>query len=385
MMLGEYKFSTPSSVHVPPWSSFVDDPILDNQSSPYPVTAGNVNYLSGDGSPSVFSDSGYAALRQFLPSNDVDIDRDGELLDYLGIDEDFPLEAYSCDQFRMYDFKVRRCVRAKSHDWTECPYAHPGEKARRRDPRKYNYAGTACPDFRKGNCRKGDACEFAHGVFECWLHPNRYRTQPCKDGVNCRRRVCFFAHTPDQLRVVTESSPRSINSTESYDGSPLRQALEAAVSKSNLPLMLSISPPGTPTGDSSPMLSRSVGSSSVNELVASLRQLQLNKVKSMPPHNVPVMGSPVYGSPRGSLLKPGFFSLPNTPTGIQSRGTAARHLDLWECSVEEEPAMERVESGRSLRAMMFEKLRNGNPLLDRAAECSSTPDVDVGWVSELLQ
>lgn len=28
-----------------------------------------------------------------------------------------------------------------------------------------------------GCCRRGDACPFAHGVFECWLHPSRYRTQ----------------------------------------------------------------------------------------------------------------------------------------------------------------------------------------------------------------
>ncbi len=31
----------------------------------------------------------------------------------------------------------------------QCPFAHPGEKAKRRDPRKMNYSGTACPDFRK--------------------------------------------------------------------------------------------------------------------------------------------------------------------------------------------------------------------------------------------
>ena len=38
-------------------------------------------------------------------------------------------------------------------DWTECPFAHPGEKARRRDPRRFHYSGTACPDFREGSCR----------------------------------------------------------------------------------------------------------------------------------------------------------------------------------------------------------------------------------------
>ncbi|GMP71068.1 hypothetical protein CsSME_00029625 [Camellia sinensis var. sinensis] len=58
-----------------------------------------------------------------------------------------------------------------------------------------------------GNWKKGDACEVAHGVFEYWLHPGRYRTQPCKDG------------------------PRTPGSVESYDGSPLRLAMEGSCAK----------------------------------------------------------------------------------------------------------------------------------------------------------
>ncbi|KAJ7560455.1 hypothetical protein O6H91_04G130900 [Diphasiastrum complanatum] len=119
-------------------------------------------------------------------------------------------DLYSCDEFRMYEFKVRSCMRGRSHDWTECPFAHPGEKARRRDPHRFHYSAIACADFRKGNCKRGDDCEFAHGVFECWLHPARYRTQPCKDGRNCKRRVCFFAHTPEQLRLLPEAAQAAI-------------------------------------------------------------------------------------------------------------------------------------------------------------------------------
>ncbi|CAA6654769.1 unnamed protein product [Spirodela intermedia] len=97
----------------------------------------------------------------------------------------------------MYTFKVKPCSRAYSHDWTECPFVHPGENARRRDPRKYHYSCVPCPEFRKGSCRNGDACEYAHGVFECWLHPAQYRTRLCKDETGCTRRVCFFAHKPE--------------------------------------------------------------------------------------------------------------------------------------------------------------------------------------------
>ena len=57
-------------------------------------------------------------------------------------------------------------------------FAHPLEKAKRRDPRRVAYSGTACPSYRKsGACAAGVACPLAHGVFECWLHPARYRTQ----------------------------------------------------------------------------------------------------------------------------------------------------------------------------------------------------------------
>ena len=75
-----------------------------------------------------------------------------------------------------------------------------GEKARRRDPRVFPYQAIPCPEFRKGNCKRGDGCPFAHGVFECWLHPARYRTQLCKEGTACNRAICFFAHTVAQLR-----------------------------------------------------------------------------------------------------------------------------------------------------------------------------------------
>ncbi|KAJ8753420.1 hypothetical protein K2173_019819 [Erythroxylum novogranatense] len=122
---------------------------------------------------------------------------------------------YSTDEFRMYSFKVRPCSRAYSHDWTECPFVHPGENARRRDPRKYHYSCVPCPDFRKGACRRGDMCEYAHGVFECWLHPAQYRTRLCKDGTNCARRVCFFAHTVEELRPLYMSTGSAVPSPRS--------------------------------------------------------------------------------------------------------------------------------------------------------------------------
>ena len=61
---------------------------------------------------------------------------------------------------------------------------------------------------------------------------HRYRTQPCNDGPACARKVCFFAHTLDELRVPTEeadddetASPLN-NSSDSGEVEPLGSTLE---------------------------------------------------------------------------------------------------------------------------------------------------------------
>lgn len=342
MMLGERSYGG-ATVHVPPWSTATDDPPASYALSPTAV----------DDYSLFFQTDSLKALQRYLPSNSNDVASEFQLSDSDN-GEFLPVDAHSCDHFRMFEFKVRKCTRSRSHDWTECPFAHPGEKARRRDPRKYHYSGTSCPDFRKGSCRKGDACEFAHGVFECWLHPGRYRTQPCKDAMNCKRRVCFFAHSTDQLRVL---SPRA----ESYDGSP----------HARLPFMSAPEPVSPPT-ESPPM--SPMTANSVNEMVASLRQLQLNKVKSMPSSwlgNCP--------SPRLKVGPPGYFSLPTTPT----RAVARPGLGYFD-ACESEEAMERVESGRDLRAKMFEKLSKENPLDRVEPDPYPNPNPDVEWVSDLI-
>jgi hypothetical protein len=54
--------------------------------------------------------------------------------------------------------QVAKCSKCRAHDWTECPFAHPGEKARRRDPTKFSYSGSACPDFRKVRAARRVLC-----------------------------------------------------------------------------------------------------------------------------------------------------------------------------------------------------------------------------------
>uniref|UniRef100_A0A1J3J107 Zinc finger CCCH domain-containing protein 23 n=1 Tax=Noccaea caerulescens TaxID=107243 RepID=A0A1J3J107_NOCCA len=312
MMIGENNRPHPT-IRIP-----INDPTA-TMSPPF----SSVNFNDYPHSPSPYLDS-FASLYRYLPSNEFANNSDSS-------SEDESLaDSFACDEFRMYEFKVRRCSRGRSHDWTECPFAHPGEKARRRDPRKFHYSGTACPEFRKGSCRRGDSCEFAHGVFECWLHPARYRTQPCKDGTSCRRKICFFAHTPEQLRVLEPD----------LGFSSIRNRYESHLSKSvtaTSPTSILISPPFSPPSESPPL------SPSTGELIASMRKMQLNGGSWSPPM-------------RSSLGLQ--FLNPNQG----QTWPVLREFEIWDNGREEIPAMEVVESGKELRARMYARLSRENSL-----------------------
>ncbi|KAI3695805.1 hypothetical protein L1987_78807 [Smallanthus sonchifolius] len=154
-------------------------------------------------------------------------------------------ELYGSDEFRMYTFKVKPCSRAYTHDWTECPFVHPGENARRRDLKKYSYSCVPCPEFRKGSCGNGDACEYAHGVFESWLHPAQYKTRLCKDEVGCARKVCFFAHKVDELRPLYASTGSAIPSPKSGFSSSMELG-SMSPSQNSSPMALGTTPPMSP-------------------------------------------------------------------------------------------------------------------------------------------
>ncbi|KAI3751281.1 hypothetical protein L2E82_22329 [Cichorium intybus] len=175
---------------------------------------------------------------------------------------------YGSDEFRMYTFKVKPCSRAYTHDWTECPFVHPGENARRRDLRKFNYSCVPCPEFRKGSCVKGDSCEYAHGVFESWLHPAQYRTRLCKDEIGCARKVCFFAHRVEELRPVYASTGSALPSPKS--GSVTVNSMEMG---SMSPLALGSTPPMSPP--TSPMWQNKV-----NHLTPPALQLPGSRLKT---------------------------------------------------------------------------------------------------------
>lgn len=210
----------------------------------------------GNRSPSSASDT--TSSPGSTKSSDLPVPSPSEKKEY-PIDPSLPdikNSIYSTDEFRMFSFKIKPCSRAYSHDWTECPFVHPGENARRRDPRKYHYSCVPCPEFRKGACRRGDMCEYAHGVFECWLHPAQYRTRLCKDGTKCDRRVCFFAHTQEELRPLYVStgsavlSPRSITSAANgIDFAAAMGLIPGSPSSVSAMSLSPFTPPMSPSGN----------------------------------------------------------------------------------------------------------------------------------------
>ena len=52
--------------------------------------------------------------------------------------------------------QVERCTTHCKHDWKKCPFSHPTENARRRDPRLHNYIPESCPNYKElGACSWG--------------------------------------------------------------------------------------------------------------------------------------------------------------------------------------------------------------------------------------
>ncbi|GJN35827.1 hypothetical protein PR202_gb24637 [Eleusine coracana subsp. coracana] len=398
MMMGE------GAAHAPPWQQ---------QSSP---ASGGGGAGEGDDAYTLL-----AALRRYLPSNDAAAAYEDENEDD---DAVAALDAYACDEFRMYEFKVRRCARGRSHDWTDCPFAHPGEKARRRDPRRFHYSGAACPDFRKGGCKRGDGCEFAHGVFECWLPPGavphpalqgRHRLPPprlllrpharpaprrpalpparrrrIQQPPRGRRRfLLLVAAARRVLRRVAAQAPgvrRELPHQEHDDDVVLPD--QHARLAAEVPAVRVAA--GVPDG--------AACWSGVNDVVASLRQLRLGgSPRSAPSGPSFLAGGYPYGSPK-STTTGGLYSLPSTPTGgpapvtiTTSSGATIMTVDRLNLGfldeVLEPPVMERVESGRALREKVFERLsKEATVPNDAAAAATADPSVapDVGWVTDLV-
>ncbi|XP_069762709.1 putative E3 ubiquitin-protein ligase UNKL isoform X3 [Narcine bancroftii] len=85
-----------------------------------------------------------------------------------------------------------------------CPHYH-NSRDRRRNPRKFKYRSTPCPNVKHGDewgeptkCESGDNCQYCHSRTEQQFHPEIYKSTKCNDmrqtGYCPRGPFCAFAH-----------------------------------------------------------------------------------------------------------------------------------------------------------------------------------------------
>ncbi|KAJ9547834.1 hypothetical protein OSB04_020377 [Centaurea solstitialis] len=120
-MIGDGNHHHGMMVQVPPWTTLIDDNNIPAAGiSPFSPRSPNALTTIEDYAYFLRSD---AALRRYLEDQDLEDGSGSGCTDF-----DITSEAYACDAFRMYEFKVRKCARGRSHDWTDCPYAHPARR-----------------------------------------------------------------------------------------------------------------------------------------------------------------------------------------------------------------------------------------------------------------
>jgi len=101
-----------------------------------------------------------------------------------------------------------------------CPQYH-NPKDRRRNPKKFKYRSTPCPNVKQGDdwkdpssCEKGDGCSFCHTRTEQQFHPEIYKSSKCHDmsqtGYCPRGPFCAFAHVEQEIRVLDEEDETDI-------------------------------------------------------------------------------------------------------------------------------------------------------------------------------
>lgn len=307
-------------------------------------------------------------------------DSNGRLQWNMGIiEEDNGFEDQSSDEFRMYKFKVVICTRDTSHDWTRCPFAHRGERARRRHPSLYS--GETCVNYKKGYCKNGLTCEFAHGLFESWLHPHRYRTKRCKDGVNCNRRVCFFAHGDEEIRFPPIPSSSKMKDHKNYS------------TTHNRPVCTNVVTPQIYNAISQDVVSSPRGVHAAQMLLNPLYMNSPLQYNSISPSSSSVSSGSFPGSSLGSpgcdvgdvvtafrnvCLEDEIYNINQSVSQNLVNGD-----DQYSFESGVHCGLQRLESGNKLRAEIYRKFWKDQ--VQKESNTSTADQPDIAWVSELVE
>nr|XP_020466189.1 putative E3 ubiquitin-protein ligase UNKL isoform X3 [Monopterus albus] len=146
--------------------------------------------------------------------------------------------------FVLANYKTDQCTKPPRlcRQGYACPHYH-NSRDRRRNPRKFKYRSTPCPNVKHGDewgepskCDSGDGCQYCHSRTEQQFHPEIYKSTKCNDmrqtGYCPRGPFCAFAHveripsteeTMSSLLTAIQSSSQSQLDSQQYSECPVSE------------------------------------------------------------------------------------------------------------------------------------------------------------------
>uniref|UniRef100_A0A3Q1GXC7 Unk like zinc finger n=1 Tax=Acanthochromis polyacanthus TaxID=80966 RepID=A0A3Q1GXC7_9TELE len=146
--------------------------------------------------------------------------------------------------FVLANYKTDQCTKPPRlcRQGYACPHYH-NSRDRRRNPRKFKYRSTPCPNVKHGDewgepskCDGGDSCQYCHSRTEQQFHPEIYKSTKCNDmrqtGYCPRGPFCAFAHveripsteeTMSSLLTAMQTSSQSQLGSQQYSECPVTE------------------------------------------------------------------------------------------------------------------------------------------------------------------
>uniref|UniRef100_A0A8D0CJU5 Unk like zinc finger n=1 Tax=Scleropages formosus TaxID=113540 RepID=A0A8D0CJU5_SCLFO len=102
--------------------------------------------------------------------------------------------------FVLANYKTEQCTKPPRlcRQGYACPHYH-NSRDRRRNPRKFKYRSTPCPNVKHGDewgepakCDSGDSCQYCHSRTEQQFHPEIYKSTKCNDMRQTELTFLFF-------------------------------------------------------------------------------------------------------------------------------------------------------------------------------------------------
>uniref|UniRef100_A0A665VDC5 Putative E3 ubiquitin-protein ligase UNKL n=1 Tax=Echeneis naucrates TaxID=173247 RepID=A0A665VDC5_ECHNA len=150
--------------------------------------------------------------------------------------------------FVLANYKTDQCTKPPRlcRQGYACPHYH-NSRDRRRNPRKFKYRSTPCPNVKHGDewgepskCDSGDSCQYCHSRTEQQFHPEIYKSTKCNDmrqtGYCPRGPFCFVntnccISSNQLLKMVSELLDRAQNTVFSAVN-PLASSFTSSITSS---------------------------------------------------------------------------------------------------------------------------------------------------------